>query len=72
MNGMLSRKQLWRKCYVRNRQKELNLEIPHKSILKNNNKKNNIIKNVTFNQIKYVTLIPNNDEMNDLFTYYFY
>ena len=68
---MLSRKQLWRKCHIVNRLKELNIEIPHKSILKNNNKKNNIIKYVTFNQKKYVTLIPNNDEMNDLFIYFY-
>ena len=71
MNGILSRKQLWRKCHIRNRHKELNIEITHKSILKNNNKKNNIIKYVTFNQKKYVTLIPNNDEMNDLFIYFY-
>ena len=76
MKGLLTRKQLWLKCNIKknnhnNLYNNKSINIPSNSILKNNNtiKKNNINKNVTFNEDKYITLIPIYEELDKLFYY---
>lgn len=70
MRGLLTRKQLWKRCnskHLISKLLEQSYEIPCKSILKNENcKKKNNTKNVRFNNEKYVTLIPTRDIFDDL------
>ena len=79
MKGLLTRKQLWLKCNIKknnhdNLYKNKSTNIPSKPILKNDNskEKNNIIKNVRFNEEKYITLIPIYEELDKLFYYQFH
>ena len=65
MQGIFTRKQLWRKCVKR-------INNPNQNTFTYNNNNIKIIpkKKVTFNNTVYLTLIPTKEELKNLLLFY--